>query len=167
MPRFILMAPLWVCVVFRLSAAPAAAECKDLKQFIRDETAGAEKYVDMFTFRRDHRGDSVLMLVKDSVEKGRLPKRWLFLHRDAETTTEFCVAGRGEEIGHNEQTQANAAAAALSAGAPPAMGSAARSAAKQAATLARTRQALAAAAKAVAKARPRTGSAKTKAKRGV
>ena len=111
MPRFILMAPLWVCVVFRLSAAPAAAECKDLKQFIRDETAGAEKYVDMFTFRRDHRGDSVLMLVKDSVEKGRLPKRWLFLHRDAETTTEFCVAGRGEEIGHNEQTQANAAAA--------------------------------------------------------
>ena len=111
MPRFILLAPLWVCVVFRLSAAPAAAECKDLKQFIRDETAGAEKYVDMFTFRRDHRGDSVLMFVKDSVEKGRLPKRWLFLHRDAETTTEFCVAGRGEEIGHNEQTQASAAAA--------------------------------------------------------
>jgi len=105
------MAPLWVCVVFRLSAAPAAAECKDMKQFLRDETAGAEKYVDMFTFRRDHRGDSVLIFVKDSVEKGRLPKRWLFLHREAETTTRFCVAGRGEEIGHNEESRTSDAAA--------------------------------------------------------
>ena len=111
MPRIILLAPLWVCAVFWPSAAPAAAECKDMKQVLRDETAGAEKYVDMFTFRRDHRGDSVLMFVKDSVEKGRLPKRWLFLHREAETTTRFCVAGRGEEIGHNEESRTSDAAA--------------------------------------------------------
>jgi len=111
MSGFPLFAPLGLCGALLLSTAPAAAECKDLKQFLKDETAGAEKYVDMFTFRRDHRGDSVLMFVKDSVAKGRLPKRWLFLHRDAEATTEFCVTGRGEEIGHREESQMSAAAA--------------------------------------------------------
>ena len=34
------------------------------------------------SFRQDHRGDSVLMLVKNTTERGRPPQRWLFLHRD-------------------------------------------------------------------------------------
>jgi hypothetical protein len=110
MPRITDLAPLALGVACWLSAAPAAAECKDLKQFLKDETAGAEKFVDMFTFRRDHRGDSVLMFVKDSVERGRLPGRWLFLHREAEGGTDYCVRGRGEEIGHRENDAASAAA---------------------------------------------------------
>jgi hypothetical protein len=111
MPRFSLFAPLAFCVALVLSTTPAAAECKDLRQFIKDETAGTDKYVDMFTFRRDHRGDSVLMFVKDSVERGLLPKRWLFLHRGAENGTDFCVKGRGEEIGHRDSDAASATAA--------------------------------------------------------
>jgi hypothetical protein len=98
MSRFPLIAPFGFCALLSLSIAPAAAECKDLKQFLKDETAGADKYVDMFTFRRDRRGDSVLMFVKDSVERGRLPKRWLFLHREGENATDFCVAGRGARL---------------------------------------------------------------------
>jgi hypothetical protein len=41
----------------------------DLKQFIRDETAGPDKFVDTFSFRRNHRADSALMRVKDSGEE--------------------------------------------------------------------------------------------------
>jgi hypothetical protein len=111
MSRFPLIAPFGFCALLSLSIAPAAAECKDLRQFLKDETAGADKYVDMFTFRRDRRGDSVLMFVKDSVERGRLPKRWLFLHREGENATDFCVAGRGAEIGHREDSQTEAAVA--------------------------------------------------------
>lgn len=111
MPRFSLFAALAFCTAFWPSIALAAVECKDLRQFIKDETAGADKYVDMFTFRKDRHGDSVLMFVKDSVEKGRLPKRWLFLHREAENGTDFCVKGRGEEIGHRDDDAASATAA--------------------------------------------------------
>jgi len=42
--------------------------------------------------------------------KGLLPKRWLFLHREAEKGTDFCVVGRGEEIGHREDGETSAAA---------------------------------------------------------
>ena len=93
-----------------LSDAAAAAECKDLKQFIRDETAGAEKYVDTFSFSRDHRPDSVLMLVKATMEKGHLPRRWLFLHRDDLNSTDLCVQGRGEEFGRHDDRHENASA---------------------------------------------------------
>ena len=100
---------IWLALVaVWFGAAPAQAECKDLKQFIKDETAGAEKYVDTFSFRRNHKADSVLMLVKDSVEKGRLPKRWLFLHRVE--GADYCVAGRGEEFGQHEDRHENASA---------------------------------------------------------
>jgi len=108
MPGFRISLALGLCVAVWLSNAAAGAECKTLKQFIKDQTAGAEKYVDTFTFRKNHRGDSVLMFVKESMEKGRLPKRWLFLHRGGENATDFCVAGRGEEIGHREDVHDNA-----------------------------------------------------------
>jgi hypothetical protein len=97
-----------LCAAVWLSTAPAQAECKDLKQFLKDETAGAQKYVDTFTFRKNHRGDSVLMLMKDSVERGRLPRRWLFLHRGDANGTDFCEAGRGEEFGQHEDSHENA-----------------------------------------------------------
>jgi hypothetical protein len=107
MPRFSAI----VSITVSLLSTHAQAECKDLKQFIKDETAGAEKYVDTFSFRRDHRADSVLMLVKATVEKGRLPKRWLFLHRDDPASTDLCVLGRGEEFGQHDSMPENASAA--------------------------------------------------------
>jgi hypothetical protein len=108
MPKLRIPALLVFCVTMGLSRAPAhAAECGDLKQFIKDETAGPDKFVDTFSFRRNHRADSVLMLVKDSVQKGRLPKRWLFLHR-GEKDTDYCVSSRGEEFGQHEDVHDNA-----------------------------------------------------------
>jgi hypothetical protein len=94
-----------------LFVAPARAECKDLQQFMKDETSGAEKYVDTFAFRNNHRSDSVLMLVKDTIEKGHLPKRWLFLHRDDPKSANLCVAGRGEGFGHYDDMHENASIA--------------------------------------------------------
>src|ERR1700689_5578842 len=99
MPKFRILASV-VFFAATLLSGSAHAECGDLKQFIKDETAGPDKYVDTFSFRKNHRADSVLMLVKESVEKGRLPKRWLFLHRDDPTSLDLCVAGRGEGFGH-------------------------------------------------------------------
>ena len=93
MPRLRITTSMVFCVAMGLSLASAHAQCGDLKQFIKDETAGPDKFVDRFSFRRNHRADSVLMLVKDSVQKGRLPKRWLFLHR-TEKDTDYCVASR-------------------------------------------------------------------------
>ncbi len=94
-------------VLLLLSSAAAGAECKELHDIIKDETAGADKYVDTFSFRRDHRADNVLMLVKESVEKGKLPKRWLFLHRDDPKSTALCIVSRGAEFGHFEDTPDN------------------------------------------------------------
>src|SRR5271163_1298158 len=74
MPRLRITTSMVFCVAMGLSLASAHAQCGELKQFIRDETAGPDKFVDTFSFRRNHRADSVLMLVKDSVQKGRLPK---------------------------------------------------------------------------------------------
>ena len=86
-----------------LAAAPAHADCKDVREFIKSETAGPDKFVDTFNFRKNHRGDTVLMLVKDTIEKGHLPKRWLLLSRAAQTgATEFCVVSRGVEFGQHE-----------------------------------------------------------------
>jgi hypothetical protein len=99
MPGFIGNAVCLAAVIW-LTPVAAHAECKDLQKYIKDETAGDEKYVDTFSFRRNHRADNVLMLVKDSVERGRLPRRWLFLHRDNPTSSDLCVAGRGEVFGH-------------------------------------------------------------------
>ena len=109
MPRNIRF-PFCLAAALCLWAAPAGAECKDLKQFIKDETAGPDKYVDTFSFRRDHKADSVLMLVKDDVAKGRLPKRWLFLHRAPGSGTDYCVMGRGEEFGQHDDTPENVTA---------------------------------------------------------
>jgi len=53
MSGFPLFAPLGLYVALLFSTALAAAECEELKQFLGDETAGAEKYIDMFTVRRD------------------------------------------------------------------------------------------------------------------
>ncbi len=80
-------------------AARAASECKELKAFEHDEGAGRRKYVDVFNFRRDRRGDNVLLLFKDTIEKGQPPKQWLFLHRPSPDQASFCVAGRGEGVG--------------------------------------------------------------------
>jgi hypothetical protein len=110
MPRLRITTSMVFCVAMGLSLASAHAQCGDLKQFIRDETAGPDKFVDTFSFRRNHRADSVLMLVKDRVQKGRLPKRWLFLHR-TEKDTDYCVASRGEEFGQHDDARENAFAA--------------------------------------------------------
>jgi hypothetical protein len=54
------------------------------------------------------------MLVKDTVEKGHLPKRWLFLHR-GETDTNYCVLSRGETFGQYDDLHENAFAAQFGA----------------------------------------------------
>ena len=80
-------------------SAVAAPECKELTDFIRTEAAGKAKYFDAFTFRRDRRGDNVLLLFKDTTERGTPPKRWLFLDRPSPDMTGYCVKARGDDFG--------------------------------------------------------------------
>jgi hypothetical protein len=80
----------------------ARAECLELRDFIKQETAGPDKYVDTFSFRRERRADSVLML--------RLPQRWLFLHRDDPTSAAYCVVSRGVTFGQHQDMPENASA---------------------------------------------------------
>ena len=82
--------------------ARAAEECKGLRDFERDEGAGKRKYVDSFQFRKNRRGDSVLLLFKDTIERGLPPKQWLFLHRPKSDMTDYCVVGRGEGFGQHD-----------------------------------------------------------------
>ena len=82
--RHILFAALFACL-----PAAARAECKELRDFIKQETSGPDKYVDTLGFLHDQHTDSILMLVKTTVEKGRLPQRWLFLHRDNPDTKDY------------------------------------------------------------------------------
>jgi hypothetical protein len=114
MPRFSRSAAIVFGAVIAVFTGPARADCGDLNKFIRTETAGPDKYVDTFSFRRNHRADSVLMLVKDTVEKGHLPKRWLFLHR-GQTDTDYCVLSRGEAFGQHEDVHENTFAAQFGA----------------------------------------------------
>lgn len=98
-------------IVFALSAtlvlglarpALASAECKDLKDFIKQETAGAQKYVDIFTFRKNRRGDNVLLLFKDTTERAQPPKHWLFVNRPSPDMSAYCVMGRGAVFGQHD-----------------------------------------------------------------
>ena len=91
-----------------LAPSLARAECGELRDFIKQETAGPDKYVDTFSFRHDHRADSVLMLVKTTTEKGRLPQRWLFLHRDDPKSAAYCLVSRGVTFGQHEDMSENA-----------------------------------------------------------
>jgi hypothetical protein len=99
-----------LALLFVLAPALAHAECMELRNFIKQETKGDDKYVDTFAFRRDHRADSVLMLVKHTVERGHLPDRWLFLHRDDPKSPAYCVVGRGVTFGQHEDTPESASA---------------------------------------------------------
>lgn len=97
-------------LAFALFLAPALAhaECMELRDFIKQETAGPDKYVDTFSFRRDHRADSVLMLVKNTTDRGHLPDRWLFLHRDDPQSAAYCVVSRGVTFGQHQDMPENA-----------------------------------------------------------
>jgi hypothetical protein len=96
-------------LAFALAFAPtlAHAECMELHDFIKQETAGPDKYVDTFSFRRDHRADNVLMLVKNTTERGRLPDRWLFLHRNDPRSAAYCVVSRGVTFGQHRDMPEN------------------------------------------------------------
>ena len=86
-----------------VAPAYAASECKDLREFTRDEAAAVgAKYVDSFTFRRDLRGDNVLLLFKDTIEQGTPPKHWLFLNRPSPDAGGFCAMGRGETFTYHD-----------------------------------------------------------------
>jgi hypothetical protein len=50
------------------------------------------------------------MLVKHTTEKGRLPRRWLFLHRDDPKSTQLCVVSRGVTFGQHQDMPENASA---------------------------------------------------------
>jgi len=97
-------------LLFALLLAPslAHAACMDLRDFVKQETAGPDKYVDTFAFRKNHRADSVLMLVKHTTERGHLPQRWLFLHRDDPKSTAYCLVSRGVTFGQHEDMPENA-----------------------------------------------------------
>jgi len=56
MPRLRITTSMVFCVGMGLSLASAHAQCGDLKQF-RDETAGPDKFVDTFSFRRNDRAE--------------------------------------------------------------------------------------------------------------
>jgi hypothetical protein len=86
------------------------AECMELRDFIKQETAGPDKYVDTLGFRHDHHTDSILMLVKTTTERGRLPKRWLFLHRDDPQTQSYCLVSRGVTFGQHQDMSENGSA---------------------------------------------------------
>jgi len=86
----------------------AHAECMEVRDFIKQETAGPDKYVDTFNFRRDHRANSVLMLVKHTTERGHLPQRWLFVHRDDPQSEAYCLVSRGVVFGQYEDMPENA-----------------------------------------------------------
>jgi hypothetical protein len=88
----------------------AHAECMEVRDLIKQETAGPDKYADTFYFRHDHRADSVLMLIKHTTERGRLPQRWLFLHRDDPKSAAYCVVSRGVVFGQHEDQPENASA---------------------------------------------------------
>ena len=92
------------CAVMMICNAPAwaAMECKALRDFEHDEAAGKRKYVDSFSFHKNSRGDSLLLLFKDTIERGVPPKQWLFLHRPSPDMTDFCVMGRGEGFGQHD-----------------------------------------------------------------
>jgi hypothetical protein len=90
--------------------ALAHAECMELRDFIKQETAGPDKYVDTLGFRHDHRTDSILMLVKTTTERGRLPQRWLFLHRDDPQTQTYCLVSRGVAFGQHQDMSENGSA---------------------------------------------------------
>ena len=113
------MRHLCLAALFALSPALARAECAPLRDFIKQETQGDDKYVDTFSFRRDHRADSVLMLVKHTIERGHLPDRWLFLHRDDPASAAYCVVSRGVTFGQHEDMPENASANTFG---PPASG---------------------------------------------
>ena len=81
--------------------------------------AGDDKYVDTFSFRKNHRADSVLMLVKHTIDRGHLPDRWLFLHRAEPASPAYCVVSRGVTFGQHEDMPENASANAFG---PPASG---------------------------------------------
>jgi hypothetical protein len=102
------MRQLCLALLFALAPSLAFAECGELRDFIKQETAGPDKYVDTFGFRRDHRTDSVLMLIKHTTERGRLPQRWLFLHRDDPKATGYCLVSRGVVFGQHEDVAENA-----------------------------------------------------------
>lgn len=88
----------------------ARAECMEIRDFIKQETAGPDKYVDAFYFRHDHRADSVLMLVKNTTERGHLPQRWLFVHRDDAKSQSYCLISRGAVFGQHQDMPENASA---------------------------------------------------------
>ncbi|MGO9741776.1 MAG: hypothetical protein ACLPN5_09760 [Roseiarcus sp.] len=90
-------------LVIALAACRSAAadpECKSLEDFIETEAAGQAKYYDAFTFRKDRRGDNVLLLFKDTTDRGTPPLRWLFLNRPSPDMTDYCVKARGDEFGY-------------------------------------------------------------------
>ena len=104
------MRQLILALLFACLAAPAYAECMELRDFIKQETAGPDKFADTLGFRHDHHTDSVLMLIKTSTEKGRLPQRWLFLHRDDPSAKDYCLVSRGVTFGQHQDMSENGSA---------------------------------------------------------
>ena len=102
------MRHLLLALALMLLPTLARAECLTLGDFVKQETIGDDKYVDTFAFRRDHRADSVLMLIKHTTEKGHLPTHWLFLHRDDPTVLTYCVVNRGITFGQHQNMPENA-----------------------------------------------------------
>ena len=88
----------------------AHAECGAVRDFIAKETTGEDKFADTFYFRREHRADSVLLLIKHSVDRGHLPSRWIFLHKDDPKAQDYCIVSRGVVFGQHQNMPENASA---------------------------------------------------------
>lgn len=75
-----------------------------MRDWIKQETAGAdkaEKYADVFYFRRQHKADHVLVLFKRTIERGHVPSRWVFLQHDEDRESDkYCLVTRGVTFGY-------------------------------------------------------------------
>lgn len=85
-----------------------ALKCKNLFDLIRNEAVEPTKFFDTFTFKKEGRGDNILLLLKDSPPPGTHVKRWLFLTRFDKDSLDFCVNGQGEGFGQLSDMHDNA-----------------------------------------------------------
>ena len=76
------------CLLRRRSPTPNAASCATSSSRRR---RAPDKYVDTFSFRRNHRADSVLMLVKNTIEKGQLPNAGCSCIATTRSRPRYCV----------------------------------------------------------------------------
>ena len=97
-----------ICVVLAQAVPAKAGVCPDLYELIEKLAVEPTKYFDTFTFQKEGRGDSILLLLKKGPGSGQKVQGWLFLNRVEKDTNNFCVKGEGDGFGLLADTHDNA-----------------------------------------------------------